>query len=338
MTCNYCWIIGVVVTFFGQIINNFGANLVKYSHTISYENSKKSWLIFCAGWLMFTIGISFDFISFAFTAQSIIAAVASIQFISNLIFAKIILKEKITAMAIGGSIAILLGTVLIGIFGDHKSPLISGADLIKFLESKPFIIWIGCLFGIGILLEISYHIFTHYKKRHDRITLYVALDEESQREIPSETFYQNQQEIQSTPFMVFLEYYLPFVFCFTSAIVGVQTPLFGKSISLLLRDTLNGNNQFKTPYPYVIGALFCLFGIVWIWRYNNALKRFDILYAMPVITACYISLNIIGGGIYFEEFTNFGTLQWILFSVGGCLIVTGVVLITINGTHNKYNE
>jgi uncharacterized membrane protein YoaK (UPF0700 family) len=66
--CDYCWLIGVAVTFVGQIINNFGTNVVKYSHlhTQIGHSKRKSWIIFFSGWLLFVIGISFDFVCIIF--------------------------------------------------------------------------------------------------------------------------------------------------------------------------------------------------------------------------------------------------------------------------------
>lgn len=337
-TCHYCWIIGVAVTFVGQIINNFGTNLVKYSHKLYDEKKlKKSWIIFISGWILFVLGISFDFISFAYTAQSILGAVAGVQFISNLVFAYIILKERITKASIWGSGLILAGTILIGIFGDHQSPLVTTENLIKFFESLPFVVWISCLVGTGVLLEISYHVIDFYKKKREQqyeINLSNGDDDEENLLLLFE-----KTRLTSTKFKKFCEHYLPFVYCFTSSIVGVQTPILGKSLSLLMRDTINGNNQFKTWYPYVLGSIFVVLGLVWVWRYNTAIKRYDILYVMPTITACYITLNILGGGIYFEEFNNFEIYQWVTFSIGIVFIIVGIVLISIHGTHHEnYNS
>ena len=357
----YCWLIGVAVTFVGQIINNFGTNVVKYSHIISETQSvydtgrkRKSWIIFCAGWMLFVLGISLDFISFAYTAQSILAAVASIQFVSNLVFARLILKEQITKAAILGSISILIGTILIGVVGDHKSPLLTSNALIQFFKSVPFIIWISSLFGVGIILEISYHcINIHTLKKHNSLhnnSLFggggdggnderdeIILDKPDSSSYRRSLIYplSGNNEVHAekkTFFQRFCKGYLPFIFCFTSSIVGVQTPILGKSMSLMFRDTILGNNQFDTPYPYILGVFFIFFGSIWVYRYNSALKKYNILYAMPVITACYITLNIIGGGIYFEEFINFDVLRWALFALGGCFIITGIVLISFHGS------
>jgi len=323
-SCEYCWLIGVAVTFVGQIINNFGTNVVKYSHKYNDQNStNRGWMIFFSGWLLFVIGISFDFISFAYTAQSILGAVASIQFISNLVFARVMLKEIISKFAVIGSICILIGTVMIGVSGDHQSPLITSSELLEFFMSLPFIIWISTLFGIGLILELSYHIINcKYVSKNENY------DETEENDYNMLLLNEPERINRNGCCAKFIKNYIPFIFCFTSSIVGVQTPILGKSMSLLLRDTISGINQFKGVYPYVIGVLFIIFGSVWLWRYNLALKKYNILYVMPVITACYIVLNIVGGGIYFQEFVNFTIVSWTIFSIGGCFIITGIFFVS----------
>jgi magnesium transporter len=322
--CEYCWLIGVAVTFVGQIINNFGTNVVKYSHKYNDQNSiNKGWMIFFSGWLLFVIGISFDFISFAYTAQSILGAVASIQFISNLVFARFVLKEVISKYAVLGSICILIGTIIIGASGDHRSPLITSNQLFHFFLSLPFIIWISVLFGTGLILESSYHIINCKYS-----TKYIEDNTEEENDYNMLLLNEPKRMNRSRCCAKFIKNYIPFIFCFTSSIVGVQTPILGKSMSLLLRDTISGINQFKGAYPYVVGVLFMVFGSVWLWRYNLALKKYNILYVMPVITACYIALNIVGGGIYFQEFVNFTIVSWVIFSIGGCFIITGIVFVS----------
>jgi hypothetical protein len=245
------------------------------------------------------------------------------------------LNEKITKPAVLGSISILIGTILIGVFGDHKSPSLTTHQLIQYFESLSFIVWISVLIGIGIILEVGYHLANWYLEKRKRmlnidggVTINDGDDSEILLDSPllansNNVVIDHEAKYQSV---------LAFIFCFTSSIIGVQTPILGKSMSLLLRDTISGNNQFNTPYPYILGALFLVLGAIWLWRYNVALKRYNILYVMPVITACYIVLNIVGGGIYFQEFDNFHVVEWVVFSIGGCFVIGGIFLVSMHGT------
>lgn len=47
------------------------------------------------GVVVFIIGNLANFISFGFAAQSLLAALGSVQFVSNVAFASIVLKEKV---------------------------------------------------------------------------------------------------------------------------------------------------------------------------------------------------------------------------------------------------
>ena len=91
-------------------------------------------------------------------------------------------------------------------------------------------------------------------------------------------------QIPSSKFNSFSGVFLPICFSFVCAAFGVQTPVFGKSVSELLRITLFRNdNQFKFWFTYVLIALFFFFAIIWLVRLNIALKKYDALYIVPVI-------------------------------------------------------
>lgn len=105
------WITGAAINVVGSICINFGTNLLKLGHnqrerqaldTDDSEDktfSKKSvtqyqsWRI---GVAIFSFGNILNFISFGYAAQSLLAALGSIQFVSNVFFAYLMLNEVVT--------------------------------------------------------------------------------------------------------------------------------------------------------------------------------------------------------------------------------------------------
>ena len=57
-------------------------------------------MLWRAGAIVFVLGNLINFSSFAFAAQSLLAALGSVQFVSNVVFSYLILKEPITFRAI----------------------------------------------------------------------------------------------------------------------------------------------------------------------------------------------------------------------------------------------
>jgi len=105
------WVTGAVINVFGSIGINFGTNLLKLGHNQRErlalleapecgEKSDFKGIIHFQSWrvgmLIFALGNCLNFISFGYAAQSLLAALGSVQFISNVAFAYFVLEEKVT--------------------------------------------------------------------------------------------------------------------------------------------------------------------------------------------------------------------------------------------------
>lgn len=113
------WIFGMVLNIFGSVMVNFGTNLMKSSHNISESKTtdrRDSMLtaghIWAIGMSIFVVGSLVNFASFAFAAQSLLAALGTVQFISNVFFAKFILNEILTLRIILATLLIMFGLVI----------------------------------------------------------------------------------------------------------------------------------------------------------------------------------------------------------------------------------
>jgi len=65
--------------------------------------------------------------------------------------------------------------------------------------------------------------------------------------------------------------------------------------------------------------------VYWI---NMGLKKYDALLQVPVFYCNWSLFDIIGGGIYYDEFHNFNTKKYVMFILGVCLIFFGVSLLS----------
>ena len=69
-----------------------------------------AWII---GTFIFVSGSLLNFASYAFAAQSTLASLESVQFVTNLIFGRLLLKAKITETMMAGTVLTVTGTVLV---------------------------------------------------------------------------------------------------------------------------------------------------------------------------------------------------------------------------------
>jgi magnesium transporter len=83
------------------------------------------------GIALFAGGNILNFVSFGFAAQSLLAALGSVQFVSNVFFARFVLHEAITPRVLGATALIVVGCVLLVSFGNHQSELLTAQELMN---------------------------------------------------------------------------------------------------------------------------------------------------------------------------------------------------------------
>ncbi len=74
------------------------------------------------------------FSAFSFAAQSLLAALGAVQFLSNVIFSRYILGNLITRRVLLSTFAIVVGEVLVVSFADHQSRDYTVKDLMSYYD------------------------------------------------------------------------------------------------------------------------------------------------------------------------------------------------------------
>ena len=130
------WVIGATINVFGSLTVNLAANLMKKSHNMQLKIDKGAadtngtgccdsnhlspvcyWRI---GALLFALGSIVNFFSLGMAAQSLLAILGGVQFVSNIFFGKVILHEKVTLAAVIGTVFIICGLGIAVSFSDHR--------------------------------------------------------------------------------------------------------------------------------------------------------------------------------------------------------------------------
>jgi predicted MFS family arabinose efflux permease len=81
--------------------------------------------------LLFSVGNLLNFASFAFAAQSLLSALGTVQFISNILFGRYVNREKVTRRVLLATATVCAGCVLLVVFGNHDSPTLSALDMLE---------------------------------------------------------------------------------------------------------------------------------------------------------------------------------------------------------------
>jgi drug/metabolite transporter (DMT)-like permease len=72
--------------------------------------------------------------TFGYAAQSLLAALGSVQFVTNVFFAYVLLNEVVTRRIVLATIFIMAGNVFLVAFGNHQS--LSKASLLHVLRTN----------------------------------------------------------------------------------------------------------------------------------------------------------------------------------------------------------
>lgn len=248
--------------------------------------------------IVFVVANIANFASFAFAAQSLLAALGSIQFVSNVLFARFVNKEAWNVWIFIGTAVIVAGCLMLVLFGSHESPTFTANELMSLYSSPAYITYL-CVGGAVVL--VTYFIYQVGKRKYQGVS-------------------QDSSSIWAR--------WLPICYALFSAIIGTQSVLYGKSMSLLLRTSMSGNSQAGCWYTWIVVLLFLLTAAFWMIRFNKALKLFPVSIIMPVLQVGWIILSMISGSLYYKEMSAMSTLQKVMFGVGTAVLVAGVSLIT----------
>ncbi|DBA82041.1 TPA: hypothetical protein ACH3X1_007737 [Trebouxia sp. C0004] len=101
--------------------------------------------------LMFVVGNIANFVARAFASQSLLTGLGSVQFISNLVFVVLVLREKVPRRCILATFLIVAGNVLLVVFGSKTSPKYTVSQLAALYRQDSMAAYMIMAYGGGIL-------------------------------------------------------------------------------------------------------------------------------------------------------------------------------------------
>eukprot|EP00798_Chlamydomonas_sp_ICE-L_P023906 gene23906-9474_t len=271
------------------------------------------------GIFVYAFGNLFNFGSFAFAAQSLLSALGSAQFVAN-----------ITKLVLLATACIVGGCVLLVIFGSHESTTYNVEEQIELYKEPLYILYLVMMvvFAFG-----TYIMYIHGKK--------VA------RQCILEGCRAPKWEPGSRMRSFWIQV-MPIVYSIYSGLIGTQSVVFSKSLSMLLRLSINGDNQMASWFPYVMLFCFVLTAFFFMSRLNQGLGMFPAMLIglgmfpamliVPMMQICWTLFSIISGIIYWQEYQAFTVLMAAMFSLGVLIVFIGVYLLTLNAKRQFEKE
>ncbi|KAK6280265.1 PREDICTED: probable magnesium transporter NIPA8 isoform X1 [Theobroma cacao] len=310
------WVIGAFINLFGSIAINFGTNLLKLGHNERERHSTMDGggktplkpIIYFQTWrvgiLFFVLGNCLNFISFGYAAQSLLAALGSVQFVSNIAFAFFVLNKMVTVKVLVATAFIVLGNIFLVAFGNHQSPVYTPEQLAEKYSNITFLLY--CLI---LILVVALHHSIYRRGEH-----LLAVSGQDLR-----------------PYWNML---LPFSYAVVSGAVGSCSVLFAKSLSNLLRLAMSNGYQLHSWFTYSMLLLFLSTAGFWMTRLNEGLSLFDAILIVPMFQIAWTFFSICTGFIYFQEYQAvklivqvFDALRTTMFILGMMSVFIGISLL-----------
>jgi drug/metabolite transporter (DMT)-like permease len=135
---NYNWAIGVGLAALGSFVSNLGVTLQKLHHiqcaqavtstatdgasstkTSNHRHDYYKQSLWRIGLALVVVGSVADFVALSFAPQSLVAPLGSLTLVSNVIFAPLLLKEKITTRDLIATITIVSGSTIAVAYASH---------------------------------------------------------------------------------------------------------------------------------------------------------------------------------------------------------------------------
>lgn len=296
--------VGVVASLAGSILINLGANLQRVAHVRLEAQPMEGRVhymchpVWIVGFAIFLIGNLGDAVGLSFTPQSVITPIGSVSLISNLLFAWLLLQERIGPATYGGVFLIIAGVVMIVTSSNYQCSVETVETLLLRWQQPLFLIFTAFHF---LLLSLVNAYVWRYEVRMRRVsagTIACLADWEGRR--------------------------LRLAYAILASMYATWTVLLIKSVGELLKATFRGNNQMRRweAYMLLVGAL--LSGPLQLRYLNAGLRHFESLFIVPVFYGFWVFGSVTVGGIFFGEFGSYGVRQYVVFVLGILTNIVGV--------------
>jgi hypothetical protein len=259
--------------------------------------------------VMIVLASVFDFVALAFGPQSVIAPLGAFTMVANAFIAPWMHGEKLHPKVLKATAIIIIGCATAVAAASHSNNICDINSLFALYFTGRFAVYLITV--ATILLSIIFFIRKAERTKSE-------LGEESVE-------YQKMFKTHRISYAA------------VSGIFGAQSVLFARTVDLLFVGSTRHGQMFLA-YPGTYMVIFCLVSCIVLQLYwlNQGLARFESLYNVPIFTSTWIVGTVLGGGVFYGEFSEFSWVQALLFPLGVILCCVGVFFLS-QGTDEDDN-
>ncbi|GLD96797.1 hypothetical protein PINS_up005480 [Pythium insidiosum] len=307
------WVIGfsiaVVFSFLASVGINLQKRALKQNEVQAHENNVEPrpayrlplWVL---GFVLILAGSILDFVAFGLAPQSLLAPLAALTLVWNMMLAPCFNKEKLSKKDIVATLIIFAGATIAVVFASHSSPSYNLSMLLHLYKDPLTCIYFGV---VVCCVALHYSLISFVEK--------LSLTSRRHRMIQV-----GQPMLWSKVRLI--------GYAGLAGTMGGQSVLFAKSTAELLKSAFHGDDSFAhfETYLIMVALLLCL--LCQIHFLNCGLLHYDALSVVPIYQAYWIISGVLGGVIYFQEIRSFSVEQACMFVLGIMTTIFGVGLLS----------
>ncbi|ETW01045.1 hypothetical protein H310_06676 [Aphanomyces invadans] len=306
------WVAGFTISVVFSFLSSVGINLqkraLKQNEVTAHETGTQPLSPFrlplwTLGFCLIVAGSLLDFIAFGLAPQSLLAPLAALTLVWNMMLAPCFNKERLSRKDIWATLIIFLGATLAVVFANHNSPSYTLDDLKHLYRNSLTLLYFAIVFVLILLHYVVIKCVEHLHLASHRHRIINFGD-------PS---------VWSTVRLV--------AYAGLGGLMGGQSVLFAKSTIELVKSLFAGGDCFTHAETYCIIVAMggCL--IAQMHFLNGGLANYDALSVVPIYQAYWIISGVMGGAVYFQEIRSFSEFQACMFVVGILTTIGGVALL-----------
>ena len=303
------WVIGFIIAVVFSFLASVGINLqkkaLKQNELAAEPKAPYRLPLWMFGFMMCLVGSILDFVAFGLAPQSLLAPLAALTLVWNMILAPCFNNEKLSRNDLVSTLVIFVGATIAVVFAAHTSPSYN-LDRLMQLYRDPLTIAYFCVVFLVLVVHLA------AIKIVDRLCLVSKQDRIIQAGSPA---------MWATLRLV--------GYAGLAGTLGGQSILFAKSSAELLKGVFDGDAGCFVRYQtYIIALALVLCLCLQIKYLNGGLVHYDALSMVPIYQAYWVISGVLGGVIYFQEIRTFSALQAVMFVLGIGISVFGVILLS----------
>ncbi|KAL7310432.1 hypothetical protein PS15m_009936 [Mucor circinelloides] len=314
--------IGIGVSVVTNLVQSFAMAFQRKSHILNdtvypvearkHSIKRPMWVISFATFL--TANIIGSIFSIGYLPIVILAPIGAMGLVFNAIAAKIVLGDPFKRNTVIGTLLIVIGALLVGLFGVIPEPDHDIDDLIRLYKKPAFIAY----FSILEFVIITGLLATHYFERMYYLMESAAMPPTNMGKL-----------IGKWVTMEDLKKYCGISYGVLSGNISSQSILFAKSgLELIILSVVFDKNQLQYALTWILLVMMVLTAILQLYYLNKGLQLCDTVIMIPLSSCTFNVSCLFNGLVYYDQWNRIIWWHLVLVMFGVAVTICGVLLIS----------